>query len=248
MAERISRSWWLLLGMVWLCAACVSTEELYADYDDRLCPVVVRSATGAEVTQRVVDRLSGEVFTFAPEIFFEHDSYMLSAESRDELDLVLVILERYPSLNIELSGFTSRRGSNVYNKRLSERRVAVVSAYISGAGVDVSRIVKQGVGPDVRNFLSDPAANEVVNRRVALTLLDAAGREVRQQYPDPASTVATPVATQPESTNVRSAKPELGAAHAGVRDVAATPAPASTTAPAVSSERPPATRPGRDVR
>jgi len=161
MAERISRLWLLLLGVVWVSSACVSTEELYADYDDHLCPVIIEPATGSDVArsstgevdlQRVVDRTNGEVFLFPSEIFFEHDSYALSAVSREELGLVLVLLNRYPSLNLELSGFTSRIGGSIYNKRLAERRVAIVYAYIAGAGIDVSRMVKQGVGPDIRNW------------------------------------------------------------------------------------------------
>jgi outer membrane protein OmpA-like peptidoglycan-associated protein len=193
MAERIRRVWLLLFGVVWMSSACVSTEELYADYDDHLCPVIIESATGSDVArsstgqidpQRVVDRSSGDVFLFPSEIFFEHDSYALGAVSREDLDLVLVILDRYPSLNLELSGFTSHIGGSVYNKRLAERRVAIVYAYIAGAGIDVSRMVKQGVGPDIRKFLSDSVANEAVNRRVGLALLDASGREVRQQFTD----------------------------------------------------------------
>jgi len=148
MAERIRRVWLLLFGVVWMSSACVSTEELYADYDDHLCPVIIESATGSDVArsstgqidpQRVVDRSSGDVFLFPSEIFFEHDSYALGAVSREDLDLVLVILDRYPSLNLELSGFTSHIGGSVYNKRLAERRVAIVYAYIAGAGIDVSR-------------------------------------------------------------------------------------------------------------
>jgi outer membrane protein OmpA-like peptidoglycan-associated protein len=57
-------------------------------------------------------------------------------------------MKEHPSLVIELGGHTDRRGSNEYNKILSQKRAEVAKKYLVDHGVDASRIKTKGYGED----------------------------------------------------------------------------------------------------
>jgi OOP family OmpA-OmpF porin len=68
----------------------------------------------------------------------------------------------------DLAGYTDNVGSEAYNQRLSERRVAAVRDYVVTKGVESGRISGQGFGeskPIAENKTADGRAK---NRRVEI--------------------------------------------------------------------------------
>ena len=175
-----------------LCAAlagCASTDELYAEYDAGLCPVVPMSAAaGPAGPERIVERVryvergSGDEVRWPPAIYFGYDSDALDRWALAELVEAVRLLERHPDLNVMLTGYTSRLGSRDYNAKLAVRRVMRIVDHLAGAGIERSRVLAMPVGMGLPDFTSDVRVANAVNRRVGLTLLDVAGRPISPDY------------------------------------------------------------------
>ncbi|THF65974.1 hypothetical protein E6C76_09185 [Pseudothauera nasutitermitis] len=74
------------------------------------------------------------------------------------------------NLNVVLAvGHTDRLGSNAYNQRLSERRVAAVKSYLVSQGVEAGRIYTEGRGES--QPLTGTACDAIVNRAELIACL-----------------------------------------------------------------------------
>ena len=174
-----------------LCAAlagCASTDELYAEYDAGLCPVVASPIAGPErVVERVryVERGSGDEVRWPPAIYFGYDADALDRWALAELGEAVRLLTRHPRLNVMLTGYTSRLGSRDYNAKLAVRRVGRIVDHLAGAGIERARVLAMPVGMGLPDFTADRRVANAVNRRVGLTLLDVAGRPISPDYMAP---------------------------------------------------------------
>ena len=113
-----------------------------------------------------VDRYSGEnqygeVFWVVPlgeieldkaieleKIYYDLNKANIRPDAAVELDKLVKILKENPTIKIELSSHTDSRGSDPYNKRLSQRRAESAVAYIIKNGISSGRIVAKGYGEE----------------------------------------------------------------------------------------------------
>jgi outer membrane protein OmpA-like peptidoglycan-associated protein len=104
-------------------------------------------------------------------IFFELGKAVLSAESSEELDRLILILSDNPEMKIEISGHTDSSGSQVVNARLSTERARAVVDYLIKNGIEASRLTYRGYGSD--QPVADNATGEgrALNRRVEFKIL-----------------------------------------------------------------------------
>ncbi len=72
--------------------------------------------------------------------FFDYDSYALRDDSRGALDSDAKLLRDNASLQITIEGHCDERGTVEYNQALGEKRAQAARDYITGAGIDASRI------------------------------------------------------------------------------------------------------------
>ena len=79
-------------------------------------------------------------------IFYDFDKAELRPESKEELDGLTGLLNDNPSVTIELSAHTDRKGAEGYNQELSLRRAQSVVRYLVGKGVDERRLSAAGFG------------------------------------------------------------------------------------------------------
>src|SRR3972149_4974044 len=74
-------------------------------------------------------------------IYFNFDDFTLSRESKIELEKLLVVMDKYPDLQIKVIGHTDAIGTPEYNQNLSEKRAKAVIDYLVDKGIDKGRIV-----------------------------------------------------------------------------------------------------------
>lgn len=119
------------------------------------------------VPEATVERVGeGIVVELSSSILFGFNSSDLSSEAKSNLDKMVTVFQTYPDTNIEIQGHTDSKGSEAYNKTLSEKRASAVSNYLLGKGVPSSRITKVGLGESAPKYENDTADGMAKNRRV----------------------------------------------------------------------------------
>ena len=75
-------------------------------------------------------------------ILWDLNSANLRGATRKEIDNVLLsLLNEKPNISIELTSHTDSRGSDEFNRALSQRRADAVKNYLVSKGVSESRII-----------------------------------------------------------------------------------------------------------
>ena len=81
-------------------------------------------------------------------IFYDFDKYTLRPESKTALDELVKLLEENPNVTIELSAHCDYKGSEEYNKVLSQRRAETVVNYLIEHGIAKDRLSPVGYGKE----------------------------------------------------------------------------------------------------
>ncbi len=81
-----------------------------------------------------------------PNVFFDLAKWDLRPESRAALDSVVTILDRNPTIVIELRSHTDYRDTEQSNQVLSQKRADTSVAYLISKGVAEARLVSKGMG------------------------------------------------------------------------------------------------------
>ncbi len=81
-------------------------------------------------------------------VFYDFDKATLRDESIVALDKLVTMLNDNPNITIELSAHTDFRGSDAYNKRLSQRRAESCVNYLIEHGIDKERLTPVGYGEE----------------------------------------------------------------------------------------------------
>ena len=79
-------------------------------------------------------------------IFYDFDKATLRPESTTALDELVRLLNENPNITIELSAHTDYKGSDEYNKGLSQRRAESVVNYLIEHGIPSDRLTPRGYG------------------------------------------------------------------------------------------------------
>lgn len=80
------------------------------------------------------------------DVYYDYDKFFIRHDAAVELNEVVDLLRKYPSLELELSSHTDARGSDEYNRRLSQNRAQSAVDYIVSRGIQRSRLVAAGYG------------------------------------------------------------------------------------------------------
>ncbi|WGH76591.1 OmpA family protein [Tenacibaculum tangerinum] len=81
-----------------------------------------------------------------PIIHFDFDKYNIRPDAQLELQKVLAVLNKYPSMEIDIRSHTDCRGSDTYNEVLSENRAQSTKKYLIDNGIDPKRLTAKGYG------------------------------------------------------------------------------------------------------
>lgn len=118
-------------------------------------------------------RFTDKEIIILEQVQFDTGKATIKKVSDPLLDSVADVLKEHPEiLKLEVQGHTDNRGSKQLNAKLSDDRAKAVMAALVKRGVDQSRLVSKGYGPDKP---IDPANNEPAwakNRRVQFIVLE----------------------------------------------------------------------------
>ena len=81
-------------------------------------------------------------------IYFDFDKDVIRDDAKPQIELVIAIMEKYPSLNIKLKAHTDAQGPALYNMDLSRRRAQATVDYILANSDKISplRLEAEGYG------------------------------------------------------------------------------------------------------
>ena len=139
-----------------------ATGAVIGNKMDKQAEEIEQTVPGAKV-ERVGE---GIVVEFSSSVLFGFDSSTLSGEARTNLDKLVKVLNVYPDTNIEVQGHTDNRGTESYNRTLSEERAGKVSAYLTSEAINYSRLSIKGFGEAFPKYDNDTEEGRSQNRRV----------------------------------------------------------------------------------
>jgi outer membrane protein OmpA-like peptidoglycan-associated protein len=112
-----------------------------------------------------------EVLSFAMRaVQFETGKARLKEESKEVLDQIVKIMQRYPGYALAINGHTDNVGDAENNKILSEDRARACYAYLVSEGISPKRISFQGFGEEQPIATNDTRSGRRLNRRVEFNL------------------------------------------------------------------------------
>lgn len=145
-------------------------------YKAQKAEVAIVQAKEAELEitlQPAKARITKEKIEILEKVYFNFNKASIKPESFQLLDDVAEIMRDNPDIRkIRIEGHSDSRGSDSYNKKLSDRRAKSVRQYLIDAGIDPDRMDAEGFGEERP---VDPAQNETaweLNRRVEFVIVD----------------------------------------------------------------------------
>jgi outer membrane protein OmpA-like peptidoglycan-associated protein/tetratricopeptide (TPR) repeat protein len=104
-------------------------------------------------------------------VFFDYNEAILKPQSSFELDHVIQILEEHPGMKIELSGHTDSRGTEKFNKKLSDARAKACLNYLIARGIKINRLKSHGYGEMKPIDTNDTETGMAHNRRTEFSII-----------------------------------------------------------------------------
>jgi peptidoglycan-associated lipoprotein len=164
---------WSFLAMMLLCFAVATSSCSKKDVKEDEPSFSPTEGAGAETDSSSLGG-AGDSFAGASElqtVFYEFDSYNLTASGRDALKANAQWLTENATATIQIEGHCDERGTTEYNLALGERRANSARDYLQKMGVDASRISVISYGEE-RPL--DPSSGETAwakNRRAQFAIL-----------------------------------------------------------------------------
>lgn len=141
--------------------------EAYYFLDDIFVEKIDKEAKQFEPSKTY--KIKGTIASIVLEnIYFETDKLKLLSESFTELDKLVKIMIKNPSMTIKIKGYTDSDGEKDHNQKLSENRANSVYEYLVNQGIKKERLYYEGYGAS--QAVADNSTNDgkQKNRRVEL--------------------------------------------------------------------------------
>jgi outer membrane protein OmpA-like peptidoglycan-associated protein len=110
-------------------------------------------------------------------IYFDLDEYEIRSDAARELKKVLLVMQKYPELKLELGSHTDSRARDAYNLVLSEKRVTSTMQWLVDKGIAPNRIKGKGFGETqlanrCSNGVKCTEAEHQMNRRTEFVIVN----------------------------------------------------------------------------
>ncbi len=128
---------------------CPNTKGIAANFG---CPEIkVEDKKVLDVAMRAVE--------------FHTGTANITKKSFKNLDEVLIVLKKYPEMNLSIEGHTDSLADDAYNQKLSEKRAKACVDYLCKKGIDASRLMSSGFGESRPVGDNKTAEGRQMNRR-----------------------------------------------------------------------------------
>jgi len=123
------------------------------------------------IDERIVENYRGLTKIKIGIIYFDLDKSFIRPDASIELNKVVMVMQQYPNMEINIESHTDSRSPDDYNLSLSDRRAKEAKDYIISQGIDANRILSAvGYGEtrpvnNCRNGVSCTEAQHQLNRR-----------------------------------------------------------------------------------
>lgn len=122
----------------------------------------------------ILDKLLENKSFVLENIYYDFDKWDIRQDAAVELDKLVNILKENPEIDIELGSHTDCRGTDPYNKSLSQKRAEAAVGYIISKGIVSKRISAKGYG-ELKPRVDCPDGNcsdaeHQLNRRTEFTV------------------------------------------------------------------------------
>ncbi len=98
---------------------------------------------------------------------FDNNKAIVKSEYLPEIERMADFLKTHPEVSLVIEGHTSKVGSAVYNKKISQQRAnAIVTVLIEQFAIDGARLSAVGYGEERLIALGDDQAADAQNRRI----------------------------------------------------------------------------------
>lgn len=104
-------------------------------------------------------------------LYFKADSVNLDPVNHQALDKIYIFLRENPKVTIEIGGHTNGLPKEDYCLRISEKRAKSVAEYLSGKGIEASRITYKGYGKSEPIADNSTREGRKKNQRVEVKIL-----------------------------------------------------------------------------
>lgn len=132
----------------------VSTKDLRNTYS--LETELVMQPSAGNGPNPISQPISKGTVIILNDIYYDFGKSAIRTGSARDLETVVQLMQRYPSMSIELGAYTDSRGESDFNMQLSLRRAESARDFIIQRGVDPNRITAFGYGEsNLRNHCDD---------------------------------------------------------------------------------------------
>ncbi len=104
-------------------------------------------------------------------VFFETGKFDLKESSHNELNYIVEILTKNPTIKIQVSGHTDNVGQVANNQLLSENRAKSVMEFLISKGITADRLQYKGYGSSKPLSSNDTEGGRAQNRRTEIEIL-----------------------------------------------------------------------------
>ncbi|MBM4371608.1 MAG: OmpA family protein [Deltaproteobacteria bacterium] len=136
-------------------------EDKDGDQDEDGCPDLYKNIV-----------IKDKKIELRQKIFFAFNKATILPQSFGLLDEVATALADRAEIRVRIEGHTDDKGSDKYNRKLSDDRAKSVRMYLIKKGVDPSRMVAIGFGEEKPIAGNDTDEGRELNRRVEFFILD----------------------------------------------------------------------------
>ena len=105
-------------------------------------------------------------------IFFETNSHSLLPTSFAELNTLIELMQKNPSLKLMVEGHTDNIGKEELNIKLSQQRAEAIVSYLTEKGIDPSRLKAKGYGFSKPIADNNTEEGRAMNRRTEIKIIE----------------------------------------------------------------------------
>ncbi|NNC48944.1 MAG: OmpA family protein [Flaviramulus sp.] len=130
----------------------------------------------ADAEERVKEKEVDVVQVVLDKIYFDFDEAIIREDAANTLNVLVDLMKKYPSMEVEVSAHTDARGPDQYNLDLSKLRATSTLEYLVSQGIERNRLKSIGYGEMqplnkcVKEGICDDREYDI-NRRCEFTIL-----------------------------------------------------------------------------